>query len=116
MAVKKEVTVKKAAPKAAAKTVKPAAKASAPKGKTAEVEFKAFSPDSGSVAVAGDFNGWKKLALKKGKDGNWTAKVKVSSPTVQYKFIYDGQYWKTDESNPERVPDGNGGENSIKRV
>jgi 1,4-alpha-glucan branching enzyme len=115
MALKKETkpakTAAKAAPKAA-KTVKETAK----KGKTAEVEFKAYSPASGSVAVAGDFNSWKPHALKKGKNGNWSVKIKLPSGVHQYKLVFDGQYWQMDNANPERISDGQGGENSIVRV
>lgn len=137
---------KKAAPKAAPKVVaKPVVKAAAPKApakpvakaavkaapvKTApakaapvkvsaqEVVFSVFSPDSVSVAVAGEFNGWsaEKGAMKKGKDGVWTLKVKLAAGSYQYKVVYDGQYWNIDNSNPDRVADGHGGENSIKHV
>jgi 1,4-alpha-glucan branching enzyme len=123
MALKKETkkapaakAAKPVAKKAAAKAEKPAAKKAAPKGKASDVEFKVFSPASGSVAIAGDFNGWKPEALKKGKDGNWSGKFKLSAGTHQYKIVFDGQYWKTDEANPECISDGHGGENSIRRV
>jgi len=114
-AVKKPVAAAKPAAKPA---VKPAAakKAVAPKGKIADVEFKVFAPDSSSVAVAGDFSNWKPVALKKDKTGNWSGKIKLSSGVYQYKIVFNGQYWETDSSNPERVPDSHGGENSIKRV
>jgi len=116
MAQKKETkavkaTVKKApAPKAAAPKAAPKSKA------TQEFEFKAYSPASGSVAVAGDFNGWKPVAMKKGKNGSWSVKIKLSSGIHQYKLVYDGQYWETDNANPERISDGHGGENSVARV
>jgi len=127
MAVKKETkataakktvkTVKEAAPKAkktvAAKTVAAKGKST---GKTTEVEFKVYAPGSASVAVAGDFNNWKPSALKKDKSGNWSGKLNLSAGAHQYKIVFNGQYWETDSSNPERVSDGHGGENSIKRV
>ncbi len=145
-AAPKKADTKKAAPKAAPKVVaKPVVKAAAPKApakpvakaavkaapvKTApakaapvkvsaqEVVFSVFSPDSVSVAVAGEFNGWsaEKGAMKKGKDGVWTLKVKLAAGSYQYKVVYDGQYWNIDNSNPDRVADGHGGENSIKHV
>jgi 1,4-alpha-glucan branching enzyme len=116
MAVKKEPKVAKPVAKSA-KAAAPKAKKAAPKGKSAgEVEFKVFSPHSGSVAVAGDFNGWTPTKLKKDKDGNWSAKIKLGSGSHQYKFVFDGQYWETDKANPERISDGRGGENSIARV
>jgi len=121
MALKKETKPKAVAKVAAkpAKTVKeaaPKAKKAAPKGKTFEYEFKVFSPDSDSVAIAGNFNGWKPVALKKSKSGTWSGKVKLSSGEYQYKIVYDGKYWEIDNANPERVSDGQGGENSRLRV
>jgi len=124
MALKKE-TKPKVVAKAAAKPAKPAkavketvskAKKAAPKGNNSEHEFKVSSPDSKSVAIAGDFNGWKPVALKKGKNGSWSGKIKLSAGEYQYKIFYDGKYWEIDKENPERVPDGQGGENSKLRV
>ncbi len=120
MALKKETKPKSTAKAVkAVKTVKEVAsktKQTAPKGKASEVEFKVFAPSSDSVAVAGDFNGWKPFALKKDKSGNWNGKIKLNGGIYQYKLVFNGQYWETDNSNPERVSDGHGGENSIKRV
>jgi len=120
MAQKKEAKSVKAPAKTAAKkapAAKPAASKTASKSKaTQEVEFKAYSPASGSVAVAGDFNGWKPVALKKGKNGNWSGKIKLVSGIHQYKLVYDGQFWQTDNANQERISDGHGGENSVIRV
>jgi len=121
MALKKETKPKVVAKAAAkpAKTVKETAskaKKAAPKGKTSEYEFKVFSPASASVAIAGDFNGWKPLALKKSKSGSWTGKAKLHSGEYQYKIVYDGKYWEIDHANPERVSDGQGGENSRLRI
>lgn len=118
MAVKKETKAAKPAAKVAkaVKATAPKTKKAAPKSKAADVEFKVFAPNSDSVAVAGDFNGWKPFALKKDKAGNWKGTVKLSSGVYQYKLVFNGQYWETDKANPERASDGHGGENSIKRV
>jgi len=117
MAVKKETkaTAAKKTVKAVKETASKAKKTVA-KGKVAEIAFKVFAPDSASVAVAGDFNNWKPTALKKDKTGNWSGKINMGSGAHQYKIVFNGQYWETDSSNPERVSDGHGGENSIKRV
>jgi len=114
MAQKKETKAVKAPAKAVVKKV--AAPKAAPKSKTQEFEFKAYSPASGSVAVAGDFNGWKPVPLKKGKNGNWSGKIKLPLGIHQYKLVFDGQYWQIDNANPERISDGHGGENSVIRV
>jgi 1,4-alpha-glucan branching enzyme len=120
MAQKKETKPVKAPAKTVVKKA-PAAKAApsktASKGKAAkEVGFKAYSPASGSVAIAGDFSGWKPVALKKDKNGSWSGKIKLATGVYQYKLVFDGQYWETDNANPERISDGHGGENSIVRV
>jgi 1,4-alpha-glucan branching enzyme len=121
MAQKKEVKAKVVA-KAAAKPAKAVketvskAKKPAPKGKISEVEFKVFSPASDSVSIAGDFNGWKPVVLKKSKNGSWGGKIKLHSGEYQYKILFDGKYWEIDNSNPERISDGQGGENSRLRV
>jgi len=113
MAQKKETK----AVKAPAKTKAPAAKSATAKTTLKkEYEFKAYSPASGSVAVAVDSNGWKPVPLKKGKNGNWSGKIKLASGAHQYKLVFDGQYWQTDNANPERISDGHGGENSVVRV
>jgi len=129
MALKKETKKAPVAKAPAAKAAKPAVKkvavaakpaakkvAPATKGKASEVEFKVYSPASRSVAVAGDFNNWKPATLKKCKDGTWCAALKLPPGAHQYKIVFDGQYWETDKANPERISDGHGGENSIKRV
>jgi len=123
MAQKKETKPKvvakvaaKAKPVKAVKEAAPKVKKAAPKGKTTEHEFKVFSPASDSVAIAGDFNGWKPAPLKKSKSGSWTGKVKLSAGEYQYKIVFDGKYWEIDNANPERVSDGQGGENSRLRV
>lgn len=89
---------------------------------SSDVVFNVYAPESAAVAVAGEFNGWdiKKGAMKKGKDGVWSLKTKLAPGSYQYKLVFigadDKQYWEVDNSNPERVADGQGGENSIKHV
>lgn len=103
--VKKTVaktTVKKVSPKATKKELK-------------EVVFNVYSPDSKSVEVAGEFNNWTPAKMKKGEQGVWSIKQKLAAGTYQYKFVFDGS-WEIDQANPDRVPDGQGGENSVKNV
>lgn len=98
----KTAPVKKSAPKAAKKELK-------------EVVFNVYSPDSKLVEVAGEFNDWTPAKMKKGEQGVWSIKTNLAAGTYQYKFIFDGS-WEIDQANPDRVPDGQGGENSIKNV
>jgi len=83
--------------------------------KAQDVMFNVYSPESKSVAVAGEFNGWKPTKMKKGNDGVWNVKITIAPGAYQYKFVFDGN-WEVDQSNPDRVPDGQGGENSVKNV
>jgi 1,4-alpha-glucan branching enzyme len=83
--------------------------------KAQDVVFNVYSPESKTVAVAGEFNGWKPTKMKKGNDGVWTVKIAMTSGAYQYKFVFDGN-WEIDQANPDRVPDGQGGENSVKNV
>ena len=97
-----KTTVKKAAPKASKKALE-------------EVVFNVYSPDSKSVEVAGEFNNWTPAKMKKGEQGVRSVKLKLAAGTYQYKFVFDGS-WEIDQANPNRVPDGQGGENSVKNV
>ena len=94
--------VKKSAPKATKSVLQ-------------EVVFNVYSPDSKSVEVAGEFNNWAPAKMKKDEQGVWSLKKKLASGTYQYKFVFDGS-WEIDQANPDRVPDGQGGENSVKNV
>jgi len=109
--------VKAAAPKAAAPAAKPAAaKAAAPKatapaakapakassGVLKAIEFKCYSPASGVVEVAGDFNEWQPSAcpMKKDAHGYWSAKIKLAAGRYMYKFVFDGSSWELDPNAP----------------
>ncbi len=105
----KKVSAEKKAP-VAKKAVKKTVKA-----KLTEVVFNAYSPDSKMVEVAGEFNNWTPAKMKKGEQGVWSLKAKLAAGTYQYKFVFDGS-WEIDQANPDRVPDGQGGENSVKNV
>jgi glucoamylase len=69
------------------------------------------------VTVAGDFTGWKpsKQAFENFSDDG-TIKVYslelAPNARVEYKFVVDGQ-WILDSSNPNKVDNGVGGENSV---
>ena len=91
------------AEKTAEKKAAPAKKAAAPKAAAAKtVEFSCFSPASGIVELAGDFNGWipSKNPMKKDAQGNWSAKIKLQPGRYFYKFVYDGVAWEIDQNAP----------------
>jgi 1,4-alpha-glucan branching enzyme len=74
-----------------------------------------YKGDGGSVAVAGEFNGWNTSAdmMTKGADGTWTLVKKLEPGKYQYKFVVDGSNWKPDPNAAETADDGYGGKNSV---
>lgn len=104
-ATKKVVAPQESKPKAVASKKTVVAKAAAaPKAKSElrTVEFGCYSPASGIVEVAGDFNGWvpAKNPMKKGADGYWSTKIKLQPGRYTYKFVYDGVAWELDRQAP----------------
>lgn len=112
---KKASPAKKSAPVKAKAAPERRSAAKAAKKELKEVVFNVYSPDSKQVEVAGEFNDWTPAKMKKGEQGVWSLKKKLAAGTYQYKFVFDGS-WEIDQANPDRVPDGQGGENSIKNV
>lgn len=53
---------------------------------------------AGSVSVAGAFNGWQAVRMKKQKDGSFAASFEAAPGSYEYKFIVDGE-WKVDPDN-----------------
>ena len=45
-----------------------------------------------SVAVAGDWNNWKPVAMKKQKDGSFAVTLDIPPGRYEYKFILDGNW------------------------
>jgi cyclomaltodextrinase len=76
-------------------------------------------PDTRSVALAGTFNAWSPAAMPlahAGPDGSWSAMVELPAGVHQYKFVIDGDRWISDPQNPDAVPDGHSGQNSVLRL
>lgn len=71
--------------------------------------------DATRVNLAGSFNGWSPSAtpMRRGADGRWAATVDLPDGTYLYKFVLDGDRWMPDPGNPEREPDGHGGDNTV---
>lgn len=71
---------------------------------------------AGKVAVAGDFNGWNASADPMEREGGaWTRTLALPPGVYRYKLVVDGNYIP-DPSNPDREPDGFGGENTLLRM
>jgi 1,4-alpha-glucan branching enzyme len=67
------------------------------------------------VHLAGDFTGWKPVAMKKRRDGSYAAEVSLSKGIYQYKFVVDGR-WLTDPDHSHVAPNSLGTFNSIVQV
>jgi hypothetical protein len=78
------------------------------------------APDARTVALAGDFNGWKTKGweLRRAGPGQpWEISIKLKKGTINaYSFVVDGESWLPDPASPERVDDGFGGSNSLLRI
>jgi hypothetical protein len=68
------------------------------------------------VYLSGSFNNWqqRQLEMSRTADG-WALPIYLANGTHTYKFIVDGK-WVSDEKNKNRLPDGNGGYNSVLRM
>jgi len=64
------------------------------------------------VLLAGDFSGWKPMAMRKQKDGQYVVEVPATKKVSEYKFVVDGQ-WVTDPDNPAHAPNPYGTTNSL---
>ena len=79
------------------------------------VEFSIYAPNAKKVTIAGDFNGWSKVAdplSDRDGDGIWKIIIPLKPGRYEYKFVVDDR-WIADPSNPKMVDDGFGGKNSV---
>ena len=53
------------------------------------VNFYCAAPHARSVALAGDFNRWQPLSMRRLVDGWWFARVKLCPGSHQYRFLVD---------------------------
>jgi 1,4-alpha-glucan branching enzyme len=79
-----------------------------------EVEFAFLAPNAKKVFVAGKFNNWntKSIPMKKGKDGTWRVKMKLSPGTYEYKYFADDA-WVQDIPGAALVPNSFGTYNIV---
>ena len=72
-----------------------------------------------TIFLAGSFNGWNPQSTPMtgpNGDGQWMGSVTLGGGDYQYKFVIDGNRWVHDNQNPEQVPDGHQGHNSVLRI
>ena len=73
-----------------------------------------YSPDGSvnQVCLAGSFNNWQPVAMKKQKNGIYALELKMSKGQHQYKFVVDG-VWQSDPANTDTVANTLGTVNSV---
>ena len=90
-----------------------------PVAATCDHAFRLEGYGSASTAwVTGDFVAWAgtppaAVELALGGNGVWTGSYQFMAGPHQYKFIVSGAQWIPDPGNPDTVPDGLGGQNSV---
>ena len=67
------------------------------------------------VSVAGDFNGWLPIRMRKQKNGSYSTSIEVPSGEHEYKFQVDGE-WQQDNDQDCHVPNSFGTTNSVVSV
>ena len=82
------------------------------------VQFSLDAPRAGSVAVAGDFDGWTGSHALEDVDGDgiWTGRVPFQPGVHAYMFLVDGSEWMTDPRAQRYAEDGFGNRNAILAV
>lgn len=81
------------------------------------VSFTWLAPKARAVFLAGEMNDWQAdtLPMVKNAQGQWQLTVYLEPGRWSYKFVQDGM-WLTDEHNPLKHSDGQGGYNSMLQV
>jgi len=88
------------------------------RGKTVRSVKLEFNHDTeGPVFVAGTFNDWDVTStpMKRGRNGSWTATLKLPPGEYQFRYVADGR-WFTDFAADGLVPNGFGELNSVLTV
>lgn len=81
--------------------------------KTKRITFQMAFPNAESAFVVGDFNNWSKSdSMKKMKNGDWKADIKLEPGEYQFKYFVNDAEWLNDAHAP-RVPNNLGSENSV---
>ena len=80
-------------------------------------EFVYYSPNAGSVSIAGTFNHWSINSSKLIKDpaGNWRISLRLTPGRYQYRFYVDGK-WADDPKARETVLNSFGSRNAVLEV
>ncbi len=83
-----------------------------------KVSFQVLVPEASLVTLAGNFNGWNAqiTPMRADTNGLWTIDVELKAgKKYYYKYVIDG-FWVADPDNPDTVPDGFSGQNSVIQI
>jgi anti-sigma factor RsiW len=78
-----------------------------------QVELQLARVEARSVAIAGDFNGWDAVTMKKGEDGVFRVQLSLVPGRYQYAFLVDEHVWVPDPRAATVVDSGYGGADSV---
>ena len=81
------------------------------------VEFRVHRPRARMISLVGDFNHWnpENDLLRRGDDGIWRLRKRLSKGDYRYKFVIDGR-WEPDYYNSSSASDEVGGVCSLIRI
>ncbi len=87
---------------------------SATKDTKRKVTFSFEAPQAKDVRLAGDFSNWDQnpIAMKKLKNGHWTATVTLEAGKHEYRYLVDGR-WIDDPNCPTKVSNSFGSQNCV---
>jgi hypothetical protein len=82
--------------------------------RTRDVRFMLDAPGASRVAVAGDFNHWQPVPLRReGGDGHWVVTLPIADGTYSYSFVVEDRRWVADPVAPAAPGDGFGAPSSV---
>ena len=83
-------------------------------GATRDVRFMLDAPGASRVAVAGDFNHWQPVQLRRDEgSGHWVITLPIADGTYSYSFMVEGRRWVADPVAPAAPDDGFGAPSSV---
>ena len=79
-----------------------------------DVRFVLDAPGASRVAVAGDFNHWQPVQLRRqGDSSQWIITLPIAEGTYSYSFMVEGRRWVADPVAPVAPDDGFGAPSSV---
>ncbi len=67
-----------------------------------------FAPHAERLAIAGDWNDWTAVAMRREGRGRWTVELPLAPGVYRYALLVDGRAWAVPDGVPS-LPDDFGG-------